>query len=149
MVIAAATTAVLPAHADAALHDRRRRPNIVFVLTDDMSLSDLAVMPATRQIGDEGATFDQFFINDPACCPSRQRSSPALRAQHRRVVERGRTGVRDRASPRHRGRHDRHPVAGGRLSHRAVRDVPQRLSERGAAAGHPAGLGHLGVAGRG
>ncbi|MET0628109.1 MAG: sulfatase [Acidimicrobiia bacterium] len=72
MVIAAATIAVLPVHADAAPRDRRRRPNIVFVLTDDMSLSDLAVMPATRRlIGDEGATFDQFLINDPACCPSR------------------------------------------------------------------------------
>ena len=72
MVIVAATIAVFPAHAVAAPHDRRRRPNIVFVLTDDMTLADLAVMPATRRlIGDEGATFDQFFVNDPACCQSR------------------------------------------------------------------------------
>jgi N-acetylglucosamine-6-sulfatase len=48
------------------------RPNIVLLMTDDQSLSDLAVMPQTRRlIGDAGATFRRAFSNYPLCCPAR------------------------------------------------------------------------------
>jgi len=63
-----------PANASAAptVASGSAHPNIVLVLTDDMTTSDLAWMPITQKlIGDQGATFDQSFVNDPACCPSR------------------------------------------------------------------------------
>ena len=56
------------------------RPNILFVLTDDMAAPDLASMPRTRElIGAHGATFDRYFVSDPACCPSR---ATTLRGQY-------------------------------------------------------------------
>ena len=49
-----------------------RQPNVLFVLTDDMTLGDLKAMPRTAHlVADHGVTFDRFFVNDPACCPSR------------------------------------------------------------------------------
>jgi N-acetylglucosamine-6-sulfatase len=47
-------------------------PNIILILTDDMSTADYAYLPKTRQlIGDEGATFNQFLYSMALCCPSR------------------------------------------------------------------------------
>ena len=48
------------------------RPNIVFILTDDMRLDDLRFMPATRQlVGGRGVTFTKARSNNPLCCPAR------------------------------------------------------------------------------
>jgi len=55
-------------------------PNIVIILTDDMDDALMPVMEKTnRIIGDEGATFTNFFITTPACCPSR---TSILRGQY-------------------------------------------------------------------
>lgn len=55
-------------------------PNIILILTDDM---DLALMPymenTNRLIGQEGATFTNFFVTSSACCPSR---ASILRGQY-------------------------------------------------------------------
>lgn len=58
----------------------RRKPNIVFILTDDTVTTDLAYMPKTvKLIQDQGANFSQFLINMPLCCPSR---ASILRGQY-------------------------------------------------------------------
>jgi arylsulfatase A-like enzyme len=50
----------------------RHHHNILFVLTDDMALGDLSAMPETQALlADHGATFDNYFVNSSACCPSR------------------------------------------------------------------------------
>ena len=49
-----------------------RKPNILFVLTDDLDAAELHWMPFTRHlIGAAGVTFDQYFVSNSLCCPSR------------------------------------------------------------------------------
>ena len=51
---------------------RRRHPNIVFVLTDDLDAAELHWMPFTRHlVGAAGVTFDHYFVSNSLCCPSR------------------------------------------------------------------------------
>jgi N-acetylglucosamine-6-sulfatase len=51
---------------------RRRHPNILFVLTDDLDDDELRWMPFTRHlVGDAGVTFDHYFVSNSLCCPSR------------------------------------------------------------------------------
>jgi N-acetylglucosamine-6-sulfatase len=48
------------------------RPNIVFVLTDDLDSASPPMLPALNALlGDKGITFSQFFVSDSLCCPSR------------------------------------------------------------------------------
>jgi N-acetylglucosamine-6-sulfatase len=47
------------------------RPNIVFVLTDDLSMNLLQYMPHVLQMQRSGLTFDNYFVSDSLCCPSR------------------------------------------------------------------------------
>jgi arylsulfatase A-like enzyme len=50
----------------------RTRPNILFVLTDDLDAGELRYLPQTRRlIGAEGATFDHYFVSNTLCCRSR------------------------------------------------------------------------------
>ncbi len=46
-------------------------PNIVFVLTDDLSLDLLPYMPGVQQLQRRGLTFNDYFVSDSLCCPSR------------------------------------------------------------------------------
>jgi N-acetylglucosamine-6-sulfatase len=46
-------------------------PNIVFVLTDDLSWNLVPYMPQVRKLQDEGMTFDDYVVTDSLCCPSR------------------------------------------------------------------------------
>jgi arylsulfatase A-like enzyme len=56
------------------------KPNIILILTDDMTVGDLAFMPKTKMlIEDQGASFSQFLISMPLCCPSR---TSILRGQY-------------------------------------------------------------------
>jgi N-acetylglucosamine-6-sulfatase len=48
-----------------------RRPNIVFVLTDDLSMDLLRYMPAVQALEARGMTFSDYFVSDSLCCPSR------------------------------------------------------------------------------
>lgn len=64
------------------------RPNILLIVTDDMSLSDLEYMPQTRQlIGSAGATFDSFISNHPLCCPARAQLMTGQNAQSNGVFD--------------------------------------------------------------
>ena len=48
------------------------RPNVVVLMTDDQTVSDLEAMPRTGALlGAGGVTFDRFYVSYPLCCPSR------------------------------------------------------------------------------
>jgi N-acetylglucosamine-6-sulfatase len=48
------------------------KPNIVFIVADDMRKDDLKYMPKTRTLLEEkGMSFANAYISNPLCCPSR------------------------------------------------------------------------------
>jgi N-acetylglucosamine-6-sulfatase len=48
------------------------KPNIVFILADDMRKDDLTYMPKTRSLlGDAGMTFSNAYVSNALCCPAR------------------------------------------------------------------------------
>ncbi len=47
------------------------RPNIVFVLTDDLSTNLLPYMPHVLELQRRGLTFSRYFVTNSLCCPSR------------------------------------------------------------------------------
>jgi N-acetylglucosamine-6-sulfatase len=47
------------------------RPNIVFVLTDDLSMDLVRFMPHVQALESRGMTFENYFVSDSLCCPSR------------------------------------------------------------------------------
>ncbi|MEU6665663.1 sulfatase [Streptomyces sp. NPDC046727] len=57
---------VKPAAATAAA-----KPNIVFVLTDDMSTNLLPYMPEVHKLQSQGTSFSDFVVSNSLCCPSR------------------------------------------------------------------------------
>lgn len=72
-----ATNRVLP-HREHTLLPRH--PNIVLILTDDMALRDVEVMPKLKKLLiDEGTTFTNYFVTNSLCCPSR---ASILRGQY-------------------------------------------------------------------
>ena len=51
-------------------------PNIVFIITDDLAVGDLnpktlGHMPNLRALMERGTTFDNAFVTNALCCPSR------------------------------------------------------------------------------
>jgi arylsulfatase A-like enzyme len=49
-----------------------KKPNIVFILADDMRKDDLKYMPKTRSVlGDKGMTFSNAYVSNALCCPTR------------------------------------------------------------------------------
>src|SRR5262245_54767781 len=67
LLVAPATVGARPSRVDAG-----GRPNILVVMTDDMSRADLAFMPKTRKLlGKQGTTFRNAITSFPLCCPSR------------------------------------------------------------------------------
>jgi len=52
------------------------RPNILFVLTDDLDYASAQKMPQIRsRLADEGASFEKAFVSTSLCCPSTARCS--------------------------------------------------------------------------
>ena len=58
--------------------DEPRRPNILFVLVDDLGWGDFscfgnteAKTPNIDRLAAEGLAFAQFYVNSPICSPSR------------------------------------------------------------------------------
>ncbi|HEX7292221.1 MAG TPA: sulfatase [Conexibacter sp.] len=47
------------------------QPNVVFVLTDDLSSDLLPYMPNVRRLQQRGTSFSNYFVTDSLCCPSR------------------------------------------------------------------------------
>jgi arylsulfatase A-like enzyme len=79
MVLLLATVTAVPASASTARATRAGtdapRPNVVFVLTDDLDATGgpfWKALPKTRAlVADRGTTFDNAFVTDPVCCPAR------------------------------------------------------------------------------
>lgn len=46
-------------------------PNIVFVLTDDLTPDLLPYMPNVQRLREQGTSFSNYFVTDSLCCPSR------------------------------------------------------------------------------
>lgn len=55
----------------AANAKRASPPNIVYVLTDDLSNNLLRYMPTVRAMQREGVTFSNYIVSNSLCCPSR------------------------------------------------------------------------------
>jgi N-acetylglucosamine-6-sulfatase len=56
------------------------RPNVIIILTDDMDFSLMPFVKNTENlIGGNGATFTNYFVTSPLCCPSR---SSMIRGQY-------------------------------------------------------------------
>jgi N-acetylglucosamine-6-sulfatase len=56
------------------------KPNIVFILADDMRKDDLRFMPKTRSVlGNKGMSFSNAFVSNALCCPTR---STIMRGQY-------------------------------------------------------------------
>jgi N-acetylglucosamine-6-sulfatase len=67
---------------DATVISKSNRPNILFILTDDLDakLGTLQYMPHLQQLMvSQGLSFNDFIIDTPLCCPSR---SSFLRGQY-------------------------------------------------------------------
>ena len=50
---------------------QKKKPNIVFVLTDDLASNLVQYMPHVKKLEAQGATFKNYFVTDSLCCPSR------------------------------------------------------------------------------
>ncbi|MGW7682789.1 sulfatase family protein [Kribbella sp. NPDC054772] len=46
-------------------------PNMVFVLTDDLSMNLLPYIPQVQKLAKDGASFANYSVTDSLCCPSR------------------------------------------------------------------------------
>jgi N-acetylglucosamine-6-sulfatase len=56
------------------------KPNIVFILADDMRKDELTYMPNTRSLlAEKGMSFEHAFVSNGLCCPSR---ATILRGQY-------------------------------------------------------------------
>ncbi|HEY4932148.1 MAG TPA: sulfatase-like hydrolase/transferase [Terriglobales bacterium] len=66
-----APPASVPATPPPPLSNSAQHPNIVFVLTDDLSMNLLQFMPHVLQMEKDGVTFANYFVTDSLCCPSR------------------------------------------------------------------------------
>ncbi len=68
---APAGTSVSSSRAPVTARTEKRPPNIVFVLTDDLSLDLIRYMPQVQAMQRQGLTHDNYFVTDSLCCPSR------------------------------------------------------------------------------
>jgi N-acetylglucosamine-6-sulfatase len=48
-----------------------RKPNIIFVLTDDLATNLVQYMPHVQELQRQGTSFSDYFVTDSLCCPSR------------------------------------------------------------------------------
>jgi arylsulfatase A-like enzyme len=79
-VLAGIAAAPGPAGAQRPSRRATTRPNILFVLTDDMNRADLHSMPGVeRSVGDRGMKFTRAMVSVSLCCPSR---TTILRGQY-------------------------------------------------------------------
>lgn len=68
----AATVATPSSARTSAGAETAEQPNVVVIMTDDQTLEQLRVMPATTAFFDaNGVTFDNFVTSFAMCCPSR------------------------------------------------------------------------------
>jgi N-acetylglucosamine-6-sulfatase len=72
VVLACGAAACASSHrASAQTAERDVRPNIVFVLTDDLAWNLVQYMPHVQELQRRGMTFSRYYVTDSLCCPSR------------------------------------------------------------------------------
>src|SRR3954449_2507225 len=71
LLIASIAAASVAPDARTADHRHSLRPNVIFILTDDLSSDLVQYMPNVQQMQREGMTFSNYFVTDSLCCPSR------------------------------------------------------------------------------
>jgi N-acetylglucosamine-6-sulfatase len=54
-----------------AQKENSRKPNIIFILTDDYASNLVDFMPNLKAMRQEGVTFSHYFVSNSLCCPSR------------------------------------------------------------------------------
>jgi N-acetylglucosamine-6-sulfatase len=73
--LAASVVLLAVAGGAVAVRDAQGAPaqaNVVFVLTDDMTTSELSAMPNVQSLlAAQGTTFNEAYVSFPLCCPSR------------------------------------------------------------------------------
>lgn len=82
LVLTSCTSVFLPKPSEPTVQveSMSKRPNIIFILADDMETTALEFMPQTRELlGKNGAVFTRFYVNNSLCCPSR---ATILRGQY-------------------------------------------------------------------
>jgi N-acetylglucosamine-6-sulfatase len=63
------------------------KPNIIFVLTDDLDYASIQKMPEINSLlRDEGAYFENAFVSHPICCPSRSTILTGLYDHNHNVI---------------------------------------------------------------
>ena len=63
------------------------RPNIIFILADDLDLASAQQMPKLRSLLlEDGVSFENAFLSYPLCCPSRASILTGLYAHNHRVA---------------------------------------------------------------
>ena len=124
-LVLAALAAAVPVGGRTAVaatpHAIRRRPNILFVLADDLDLAELRALPHVRAlIATPGTTFDQYLVSNSLCCPSRTTTLRGQYAHNTGVwTNGGDNGGFERAHATGvRGGHRRHPPPPGRVHDR-------------------------------
>jgi N-acetylglucosamine-6-sulfatase len=71
-IVAAGSLCLLLIAAGASAGTPTTRPNVIVIMTDDQTLESLRVMTNVRRlIGAQGATFEDYVVSFPLCCPSR------------------------------------------------------------------------------
>jgi N-acetylglucosamine-6-sulfatase len=79
--------APLPSAGGATGEPAATRPNVVFILTDDLDYSLMPYMPNVNAlIKDEGASFTHFDVEQSSCCPSRASILSGLYAHNHGVI---------------------------------------------------------------
>src|SRR4029079_6692483 len=66
-----AVVTVSSARETSAAAQAPKRPNIILILTDDLSWDLVQYMPSVQQMQRDGMTFTNYFVTDSLCCPSR------------------------------------------------------------------------------
>jgi N-acetylglucosamine-6-sulfatase len=69
--LALVTTACALPGAQAASNAGHAKPNIVFVLTDDLATNLVQYMPHVQALAKAGTSFNNYTVTDSLCCPSR------------------------------------------------------------------------------
>jgi N-acetylglucosamine-6-sulfatase len=72
LVLAVLGTAVMTAaFADGGSSAAPKKPNIILILTDDLSWNLVQFMPNVKRMQQQGVTFGRYYIANSLCCPSR------------------------------------------------------------------------------
>jgi arylsulfatase A-like enzyme len=103
--VAALSLLALPAgaHARTTAAAKDGRPNVLVVMTDDMSRDDLTKLPnVKRLLADQGTTFTNAVDSFPLCCPARATFITGQYAHNHKVIANfwpyGWYGMRGRAN---------------------------------------------------